>query len=57
MIVEVVQSAQVSTLGPRLSRTVPALPVQDTDKAAAFCQQRLGFVVRYVDDGFARRSR
>ena len=37
----------------RMSRTVPALPVQNTDEAAAFYQQRLGFEARHVDDGFA----
>ena len=36
---------------------MPALPVQDTDAAAAFYQQRLGFTVQYVDDGFAKLVR
>lgn len=40
-----------------MSRTVPALPVQDTEQAAEFCRQRLGFEVRYVDDGFAKLVR
>lgn len=40
-----------------MSRTVPALPVQNTDKAAAFYQQRLGFEIRHVDDGFAKLVR
>lgn len=38
----------------RLSRTVPALPVQNIEEAAEFYQQRLGFTALYQDDGFAR---
>jgi len=38
----------------RLPRTVPALPVQNTEEAAEFYQQRLGFTALYQDDGFAR---
>jgi len=41
----------------RLSRTVPALPVQNIEEAAAFSQQRLGFTALYQDDGFARLAR
>jgi uncharacterized glyoxalase superfamily protein PhnB len=40
-----------------MSRAVPALPVQDTDAAAAFYQERLGFTVQHVDDGFAKLVR
>ncbi|MGQ0573210.1 MAG: bleomycin resistance protein [Pseudonocardia sp.] len=41
----------------RLSRTVPALPVQNTGEAAAFYERRLGFDARHVDDGFAKLVR
>lgn len=41
----------------KLSRTVPALPVQNTDEAAGFYRDRLGFEVRHVDDGFAKLVR
>ena len=40
-----------------MSKTTPALPVQNIDEAAAFYQQRLGFEVRHVDDGFAELVR
>jgi len=40
-----------------LSRTVPALPVQDIKAAAAFYSRRLGFSVKYSDDGFAKLQR
>lgn len=36
---------------------MPALPVQNTDQAAAFYQQRVGFEARHVDDGFAKLVR
>ena len=41
----------------RLSRTVPAMPVQDVQAAAAFYQDRLGFSVGYRDHGFAKLLR
>ena len=40
-----------------MSKTTPALPVQNIDEAAAFYRQRLGFEVRHVDDGFAKLVR
>ncbi len=40
-----------------LSRTVPALPVQDIVAAVAFYGERLGFSVRHADSSFARLQR
>jgi len=40
-----------------LSRTVPALPVQDIEAGAAFYAARLGFEVAYSDEGFAKLRR
>ncbi len=40
-----------------MSKTTPALPVQNIDEAAAFYQQRLGFEVRHSDDTFAKLVR
>lgn len=41
-----------------LSRTVPALPVQDAAAAAAFYTERLGFGITHQDDhGFAIMTR
>jgi len=40
-----------------LSRTVPALPVQDIVTAVAFYGERLGFSVRHADSSFARLQR
>jgi catechol 2,3-dioxygenase-like lactoylglutathione lyase family enzyme len=37
----------------KLSRTVPALPVQNVSEAAAFYRRRLGFSVTYADGKFA----
>lgn len=36
----------------RLSKTVPALPVRNTDDATAFYSARFGFAVVHSDDGF-----
>ena len=41
----------------RLSKTVPAMPVQDTEVAAAFYEERLGFSIRHADYGFAKLER
>lgn len=41
----------------RLSRTVPALPVQRVGDAAVFYRDRLGFTVQYQDSGFAKLAR
>lgn len=41
----------------RLSQTVPALPVREVEKAAAFYRDRLGFTVAYSDRGFAKLLR
>lgn len=41
----------------RLSRTVPALPVQNIEEAAVFYLRRLGFTVQFQDDGFAKLAR
>lgn len=41
----------------RLSRTIPALPVQNIDDAAVFYRERLGFNVQFQDDGFAKLAR
>ena len=41
----------------RLTRTVPAMPVQDTEAAAAFYSERLGFVIEHQDHGFAKLRR
>jgi len=43
--------------GMTLSRTVPALPVQDIEAAAAFYRERLGFSVAHADTGFAKLQR
>ena len=40
-----------------MSKTTPALPVQNIDEAAAFYRQRLGFEAQHVDDGFAELVR
>ncbi|GEP39324.1 hypothetical protein NPS01_29870 [Nocardioides psychrotolerans] len=37
----------------RLTSTVPALPVTDVVRAVAFYADRLGFVARHQDEGFA----
>lgn len=37
----------------RMTRTIPALPVQHIGTAAQFYRDRLGFTVGYQDDGFA----
>lgn len=39
------------------SRTVPALPVQNIEQAAAFYSTRFGFQVAYADEGFAKLRR
>lgn len=39
------------------STTIPAMPVQDVDVAAAFYAERLGFEVAHVDQGFAKLTR
>jgi catechol 2,3-dioxygenase-like lactoylglutathione lyase family enzyme len=41
----------------RLSRTVPALPVQHVDAAAIFYRERLGFSVKHKDPSFAKLMR
>jgi len=41
----------------KLSRTVPALPVQNVGDAAVFYRDRLGFTVQYQDSGFAKLAR
>lgn len=41
----------------RLTRTVPALPVRNTNRAAAFYAERLGFEIAYQDHGFAKLQR
>lgn len=41
----------------RLSQTIPAMPVRDVAIAAAFYRERLGFVVRFADGGFAKLQR
>lgn len=41
----------------RLTRTIPALPVQDAVTAARFYSERLGFTVHHEDDGFALQRR
>ena len=38
-------------------RTIPALPVRDTDTAVAFYRDRLGFAVAHQHTGFARMVR
>jgi catechol 2,3-dioxygenase-like lactoylglutathione lyase family enzyme len=37
----------------KLSRTVPALPVQDVEAAVLFYNERLGFFVRHREHSFA----
>ncbi|MBA3348867.1 MAG: VOC family protein [Actinobacteria bacterium] len=41
------------TIGIRLGRTIPALPVQDAAAAVSFYRDRLGFEPLHEDDGFA----
>ena len=36
-----------------LGRTIPALPVRDVTKAAAFYRERFGFAAPHVTEGFA----
>jgi len=38
---------------PRLTQTIPALPVRDMTAAVAFYRERLGFEVLHHDGGFA----
>jgi catechol 2,3-dioxygenase-like lactoylglutathione lyase family enzyme len=38
---------------PRLTQTIPALPVRDMSAAVAFYRDRLGFEVLHHDGGFA----
>ncbi len=38
---------------PTLRAAVPVLPVRDTRKASAFYQDKLGFHIDHVDDGYA----
>lgn len=42
---------------PRMSQTIPALPVRDVPAAVAFYRDRLGFTVVHHDDGFAVLAR
>lgn len=41
----------------KMIKTVPALPVQNIEKACRFYQARLGFADRHQDEGFARLVR
>jgi catechol 2,3-dioxygenase-like lactoylglutathione lyase family enzyme len=38
---------------PKLSQTIPALPVRDMPSAVAFYRERLGYTVLHHDEGFA----
>ena len=38
---------------PKLTQTIPALPVRDMSAAVAFYRDQLGFEVLHQDDGFA----
>jgi len=40
-------------MSPALTAAVPVLPVRDTQKAALFYRDRLGFAVDHVDAGYA----
>ena len=39
---------------PKLTQTIPALPVRDMTAAVAFYRDRLGFEIPYQAEGFAR---
>lgn len=41
----------------KLTKTIPALPVQNIEQAIAFYRDRLGFTIGHHDGGFARVTR